>query len=89
MALHRAFGEANWTGQVASGVDFENGEAGVLLVVWAQAAIKRAAVFRLGLRCQGSVAGFQPIPLRLPIGKVVADQSFLHPMRGAAFEIID
>jgi hypothetical protein len=42
-------GEADWAVEVAGGVDLDQCQAGVLLVLRAEAAVKRAPVSRLGL----------------------------------------
>ena len=61
----------------------------MLFVIGAQPAIERAAGLGPGLGAQRTVAGLEPVLLRAPIGKIVADQRLLHAMRAAAFEVED
>ena len=52
VGLMPGVGEADRAVQVAAGVDLDNAEAGVLLVLRAQAAVRRTAVLDLGLERQ-------------------------------------
>src|SRR5579872_1309185 len=88
-AAHGRTGEADRAGQVAGVVDLDDRQAGVLLVVWAEAAVVGAAVFGAALQRHRPVAGLQPVALRFPIADVVGDQRLLHPVVAATFLEID
>ena len=89
LALHGRVRETHGAGQVAGLIDLEDGEARVLFVVRAEAAVERAAVIGPRLGAKGPVAGLQPVLLRFPVGEVVADQRLLHAVFAAALLVED
>jgi len=59
----------------------------MLLVIRAETAIEGAAMFGMGLGRKRTVAGFQPVSLRFPIGEVIANQGLLKPVLAAPLQI--
>lgn len=61
----------------------------MLFVIRTQAAVVGAAVVGAGLDAERPVAGLQPILLRLPVVKIIADQGLLNAMVPAPLEVED
>src|SRR3954462_8748691 len=70
----RAVGEADRAGEVAGIVDLDDGEAAMLLVIRAEAAIPRAPALGPAGVEQGPVARLQPAADAQPIFRIVLDQ---------------
>ena len=82
-------GEADWAVQVAAGIYFDQGQAHVLLVLRAQAAVQGAAVFDLGAEFQGQSARlveFDRVHIHLGVG---ADDALGPAVGGAPFAHVD
>ena len=81
--------EANGAIEVAGGVDLDEGEADVLLVLRAEAAVEGAAVFDLGAEVQGDGAGLvesDAADVHLGVG---ADDALEPAVLWAAFSHVD
>ena len=87
--LGRGIGEAHRTGEVAGLVDLDDGQARMLLVVGAEAAIPRAAALGAGERRQRPVAGLEVFQRAPPVDRVVRHQGLHHAVLGAALGIVD
>ena len=87
--LGRGIGEAHRAGEVAGLVDLDDGEARMLLVVGAEAAIPRAAALGAGERRQRPVAGLEVLQGAPPVDRVVRHQGLHHAVLGAALGIVD
>ena len=87
--LGRGVGEAHRAGEVAGLVDLDDGQAGMLLVVGAEAAIPRAAALGAGVRLQRPVARLQVFEGAPPVDRVVRHQGLHHAVLGTALGIID
>jgi hypothetical protein len=74
--------------QVAGLVDLEDRQAGMLLVVGAQAAVVGAAVVGASLDVQRPVARLEPVLLRFPVRQVVGDQRLLDAMLATALQVV-
>ena len=70
-------------------VDLDEGQARMLFMVGAEAAIERTAVIRARLEGERNIAGLKPVPLLAPIGGIGRDQRLLHTVRAAALLVID
>ena len=83
------FGKTQRTGHIAGAVHFDDAQAGVLLMVRAQAAIVRAAVLHFGRELHGNRARL--VELRgIRIGlRVAINQPFEHAMIRAALAHVD
>ena len=88
-ARGRGLGEAHRTGEIALLVDLDQREAGMLLVVGAQAAIVGAAVMRAALELERHVAGLEIVLAALEIGRIGRDQRLLRAVLGAALQVED
>jgi hypothetical protein len=87
-ALDGRLRKADRAGEIAGLVDFDDGQAGVLLVVGAQAAVMRAAMLRPRLRAERAVAGLEIVLCPLPVVGVGGDDSLLHAVFGAEIIVI-
>ncbi len=70
-------------------VHLDEGEAAVLLVVGAEAAIVGAALVDAGVELERHVAGLEEIAAALPVARLGGDQRLLHAVLGAALLIED
>ena len=87
--LGRGIGEADRTGEVAGLVDLDDGQAGMLLVVGAEAAVPRTAALGAGVRRQGAVAGLQVFQRAPPVDRIVRHQGLHHAVLGTALGVVD
>ena len=87
--LGRGIGKAHRAGEVAGLVDLDDGEARMLLVVGAEAAIPRTAAFGFGERRQGPIARLEVFQGAPPVDRVVRHQGLHHAVLGAALGIVD
>src|SRR5215471_8260042 len=69
--------------------DLDQGEAGMLLVVRAQAAVERAAVLGAPLKRERLVARLDVVLAAPPIGGVGGDQGRLYAVRAASLLVPD
>src|SRR5215475_9629285 len=88
-ACRRGIRKADRTGQVAVLVNLDQGEAGMLLVVRAQAAIVRAAELSAALQVEWPVARFDVVLAQPPIGCIAGNERRLDAMLLAAFLVPD
>ena len=78
---------ADGAGEIAGVADFDEREAGVLLVVGAEAAVVGAAEFDGGVVAVGHLGGLDEDFAAAPVVvDIVGDQDALEAVRGAAFE---
>src|SRR5829696_8105203 len=87
--LGRGIGEADGTGEIAGLVDLDDGQARMLLVVGAEAAIPGTAALGAGERRQRPVAGLEVLQGAPPVDRVVGHQGLHHAVLGTALGIID
>jgi hypothetical protein len=81
-----AFGVAGGAGEVAAVRYLNHGEAGVLLVVGAEAAVVGAAVVRGHVEAPGRLAGLHVVANAFVVLDVGGDAHLLPPVLGAALE---
>ena len=87
--LRGGIGEADRAGEVAGLVDLDQRQAGMLLVVRAEAAVIGAAQLGARLHVERPVARLQVVMAELVVSGVGGDQRLLHAMRLAALEVVD
>src|ERR1700712_2373077 len=85
----RAVGEADRAGEIAGVVDLDDGEAAMLLVIRAEAAIPWAAALGPAGVEQGPVAWLQPAADVQPVIRILLDQRLRHAVLGAPFLVED
>src|SRR3712207_433416 len=86
---HGAVGEADRTGKVAGVVDLNDGEAAMLLMIRAEAAIPGAAAFGAAGIVEWAVARLQPAPDPEPVVGILLDQRLGDAVVGAALLVKD
>ena len=88
-AMGAGLGVADGAGEIAVVGDFEEGEAGVLFVVGAEAAVVGAAVLDGGVEFEGHLPGLDEVALLAEVGDVGGDEDLLEFVGGAEFLQID
>jgi hypothetical protein len=89
-AVSAGLGVTDWTGEIAGVADFEEREAGVLLMIGTKAAVIGATPFDGGVVTVGHFRGFdEDFAAAAVVVDVIGDEDALEAVLGATFEHVD